>query len=263
MLTDDPDVRDALAPLRAVVPTDREVEDVLHRAAAPAARTGRKARLVAPVAVAVALSVLVVAAALLALGRSPDARAGSPLAAFRALASTAPVAATASDVRPALERVARVQPQIMGGNARLVGSVAAGRIVLFGGRDGEVCLALLARAGTAQSVCEAPDRAGRAGVAFGGPVLRFGVVPDGVERIRFTLRSGAEQTVAVEHNVYVAPDEAVKVTFERAGAEQVREFVPRSTAPAVGRTATDDRGVSTRVEPDGSGAVAGPGVAMP
>lgn len=55
-------------------------------------------------------------------------------------------------------------------------------------------------------------------------------------------------------NYYVAPDEATKGTFTVDGTTQTQEFVPRSDAPAVGKSWTDARGVTTTIEPDGAGA---------
>lgn len=81
--------------------------------------------------------------------------------------------------------------------------------------------------------------------------------------MRFVLKSGSEQTVKVENNFYAAPDEAIKGIYGSGANQRTREFLPRSAAPAIGESVTDARGATTRVEPDGTISLAGPGAKIP
>jgi hypothetical protein len=94
-------------------------------------------------------------------------------------------------------------------------------------------------------------------------VNRFGVVPDDVRSIDFTLKNGGRETATVTDNFYVAPPEAVKGAFTLDGVTQTQEFVPRSAVPAIGEAVVDANGATTRVEADGTISLAGPGVTPP
>lgn len=201
----------------------------------------------------------------LALVIATTMAAGSATAAagYTALTRDRPAAATATDVRPALDRVARHEPEILTPTSRVIGTTQTGKVVLYRRKNGDTCLALAAYIGTAQSLCKPASQVRVSGLAYGGPVNRFGIVPAGVTTIDFTLTSGARQTVRVVDGFYVAPNEATKGTFTAGGATQTQDFVPRSDAPPIGRSWTDTRGATTTIEPDGTGSLAGPGVTVP
>lgn len=196
-------------------------------------------------------------------GGPSSASAESSVASYAALDGDKPSPATAADVRPALDRIARNEPEVLTPAAKLIASVPTGKVILYRSAGGGICLALATYAGSAQTSCKPASKANVSGVTFGGPVNRFGIVPDGVDTVQFVLRSGKEQTVKVVDNFYVAPDEATKGIFALDGVQQTQEFVPRSDVPAIGESVTDSRGATTRVEPDGTVSLAGPGVKLP
>jgi hypothetical protein len=205
----------------------------------------------------------IVCLALLGGGRPSTAEAGSSYASYSVLTSDKPAAATATDVRPALDRIAQGQPEILGSSSRLIGSTPSGKVVVFISSNDDLCIALASYFGSGETSCKPQAKANVSGVAFGGPVHRFGVVPDGVDSVAFRLSSGTRQAVKVIDNYYTAPAEAVTGTYVLGGVTQSQEFVPRSAVPAIGESVTDARGATTRVEPDGTVSLSGPGVKLP
>ena len=67
-----------------------------------------------------------------------------------------------------------------------------------------------------------------ASVSYSGAI---GLVPDAVDSVTLTMTDGAIRVVAVEDNVWTAPDEAAKAAYSFAGRVVEVELMPRSSMP--------------------------------
>ena len=86
-----------------------------------------------------------------------------------------------------------------------------------------------------------------ASVSYSGAI---GLVPDAVDSVTLTMTDGATRVVAVEDNVWTAPDEAAKAAYSFAGRVVEVELMPRSSMPPGEPT---DPSQAPRRGPDPSG----------
>lgn len=161
---------------------------------------------------------------------SPGSRASAqrPSSAYSLLDRSPTPADTA--IRNEINNLAKAAPEIQAEDARVIRRAVDETLVLVPRSDDQLCVERLRTDGTAGGGCVARGVAETAGIAFTiGP--NIGVVPDGVDRVDFTLRDGSHTTSPVDGNVYRVPAEATEGTLVLDGSTYSIAFIPRSALP--------------------------------